>query len=344
MAHSSTTFQPKWNHGKTKVIRVPEVFSERILDYARMIDQHPELSVNESPQLYLNGTPPVDRTKPVNISKIIHRSPFRYPGGKTWFIPYLRRWLSSLSVTPEVFIEPFAGGGICALTVAFEAWAKHVLFSELDESIAAVWQTILTVQSGWLAEKIRSFALTQETVNTELKRGEVGARLSLKERAFVTILRNRVQRGGIMAPGAGLVKHGENGRGLGSRWYADTLAKRISDIATVRDRLTFEHTDGFNIIERFRDDSKAVYFADPPYTKAARRLYHHWEFDHRRLFKTFQQISGDFLLTYDNTDEIKMLAKEFGFTFAEIAMKNTHHANMTELVIGKDLSWLDAKT
>jgi hypothetical protein len=38
--------------------------------------------------------------------------------------------------------------------------------------------------------------------------------------------------------------------------------------------------------------------------------------------------------------EISSLAKEFGFETLAIAMKNTHHARMNELLIGKDLSWL----
>ena len=31
--------KPKWKHGKTKVIRVPEVLADRVLEYARQLDQ-----------------------------------------------------------------------------------------------------------------------------------------------------------------------------------------------------------------------------------------------------------------------------------------------------------------
>jgi hypothetical protein len=30
----------------------------------------------------------------VNVASVPKLSPFRYPGGKTWFIPYIRQWLS----------------------------------------------------------------------------------------------------------------------------------------------------------------------------------------------------------------------------------------------------------
>ena len=47
----------------------------------------------------------------INVASIPQRSPFRYPGGKTWLVPYIRQWLSSLPARPHEFIEPFAGGG-----------------------------------------------------------------------------------------------------------------------------------------------------------------------------------------------------------------------------------------
>src|SRR5207249_9805380 len=94
-----------------------------------------------------------------------------------------------------------------------------------------------------------------------------------RERAFSTILRNRVQRGGIMAPGASLMKAGENGRGLHSRWYPDTLARRIREIAQVRERFSFVEGDGIEMIRRYAYVEDAGFFVDPPYTVASRRLY-----------------------------------------------------------------------
>lgn len=143
-----------------------------------------------------------------------------------------------------------------------------------------------------------------------------------------------------MAEGAGLVKTGENGRGLNSRWYPETLARRIEEISAVRERFSFIEGDAFEIIRRYADDESAAFFLDPPYTVASKRLYLHWQVDHRSLFELMLQVKDDTLLTYDNTAEIAALASEFGFETQAIAMKNTHHAKMTELLIGKDLDWL----
>src|SRR5690348_15168944 len=90
----------------------------------------------------------------VNVAQIPQRSPFRYPGGKTWLVPHVRTWLKSLPTKPSMFVEPFAGGGIVSLTVAFEDLADRVLMVELDHNVAALWKTILSDDNQWLAEQI----------------------------------------------------------------------------------------------------------------------------------------------------------------------------------------------
>jgi DNA adenine methylase len=59
------------------------------------------------------------------------------------------------------------------------------------------------------------------------------------------------------------------------------------------------------------------------------------------LFLLCQKIKGDFLMTYDNAEEVGELAQSHGFQTKAIPMKNTHHAELNELLIGKDLSWAD---
>lgn len=281
---------------------------------------------------------PGDR-KIVNVASVPQRSPFRYPGGKTWLIPRVRRWLLSRDPLPAELVEPFAGGGIVSLTVAFEELAEHVTMVEMDEQLAAVWRTIIEIPGGAvrLAERIGSFELSLETVREVLD-----AEPSTDEdRAFRTILKNRVNRGGILAPGASLIKAGENGKGLRSRWYPETLQKRILNIADVRERITFFHGDGIELMRKWSDRADAAWFIDPPYTVAAKRLYNCWQMDHEELFTVARELAGDFLMTYDNDERVRALAEQHGFEAREVAMKNTHHAEMTELLIGRDLSWVE---
>ena len=83
----------------------------------------------------------------VNVASVAQLSPFRYPGGKTWLIPRLIRWLLSLPQRPAEFVEPFAGGGIASLTAANMKLADHVTMVELDPDVSAVWQTMFSCQA-----------------------------------------------------------------------------------------------------------------------------------------------------------------------------------------------------
>ena len=277
----------------------------------------------------------------VNVASVPQRSPFRYPGGKTWLVPHVRRWLKSRAPVGE-FIEPFAGGAIISLTVAFEQLAQHVTMVERDEEVAAVWHTALNGGGTWLADQIVTFDLTIDNVRAYLGR----IALSREETAFRTILKNRVYHGGILAPGSGLLKYGEDGRGIKSRWYPETLRRRILDIGTVAERITFIEGNGLEVMRQHANEPNAVFFIDPPYTagrngkRAGRRLYTYFELDHEELFGVAETLQGDFLMTYDDAEEVRELAVRHGFQTRLVAMKNTHHAKMTELLIGRNLDWV----
>jgi DNA adenine methylase len=283
----------------------------------------------------------VERNRPVNVSSVPQRSPFRYPGGKTWLVPLFRRWIMSLPSQPTTFVEPFAGGGIISLTAAFEWLADKVVMVELDEQIAAVWQTILGGDAKWLAKRLLTFELTPESAKAELSKPP----RSNREFAFQTVLKNRTAHGGILAEGAGVLKNGENGKGILSRWYPQTIGKRITNIELVANRLEFIHGDAFDVLARFQKDRNAVFFIDPPYTaggkRAGSRLYTHSEIDHDKLFSFCKKLRGDFLMTYDNAEEVRALAERHGFETKPVAMKNTHHAEMDELLIGRNLDWVE---
>ncbi|NLE30616.1 MAG: DNA adenine methylase [Phycisphaerae bacterium] len=279
--------------------------------------------------------------KPVNVASVPQRSPFRYPGGKTWFVPTFRNWFVNRFTKPSLLVEPFAGGGIISLTALFDELVSNVVMVEIDADIAAVWQSVVDGHAEWIAERILSFDLTKESVMAEITKKNVDER----ERAFQTILKNRTFHGGILADGAGFLKRGESGKGIKSRWYPNTLAKRFKDLTLIADRMKFFKEDGLKVIREYSQKKDVVFFIDPPYTaggkKAGKRLYRHFELDHDRLFTLCESIEGDFLMTYDNADEVKSMAKRHGFEIRLILMKNTHHTTMEELVIGKNLSWMD---
>ncbi len=269
----------------------------------------------------------------VNVSQVPQRSPFRYPGGKTWLVPTVRAWLTSMPRRPRVFVEPFAGGAIAGLTVIMEDLADRLILNELDPNVAAVWREIVDASGDALAQRILDFKLSHCSVIEALGKTP-SSNLDL---AFQTILRNRVQRGGILAPGAGLIKNGENGRGLGSRWYPETLARRIRAIGAFRDRIEFSQMDALQLLPHYLKDASATFFIDPPYTaggkSAGSRLYSVNKLNHAALYQLMRSAQGDVMMTYDDSKEVRELAKLFDFAIHTVPMKNSHHTEMRELIL-----------
>ena len=275
----------------------------------------------------------------VNVASVPQRSPFRYPGGKTWLIPIARKWFSSASDNAEL-IEPFAGGGIISLTAAAENYFNHIIMTELDEDVAAVWETIFSEKDyDWLSNKILNFIVTPENINEV----ELHANEGTKERAFSTIVRNRTNHGGILAKGSGKIKTGEGGKGLSSRWYPETLVRRITEANKLRNKIQFINEDAFKIMRQQQNNSNAYFFIDPPYTIAGRRLYNLFDVDHRQVFEIISKLQGHFLLTYDDTTEIRNFAEEFSLSYKTIPMQTTHLIKKEELLISDNFEWFDDK-
>ena len=290
--------------------------------------------LNQEDLFKASGVDTSTETKVVNVSSVPQRSPFRYPGGKTWFVPDFRRWIAQTK-RPKLFIEPFAGGATIGLTAAFEGLAESVLIVEKDPMVAAVWRTILGGDAEWLAQRILDFDLSIENCRYVLDAKDVKPR----EEGFKTILRNRINHGGILAAGSGMLKNGEGGKGIASRWYPETLAKRIRAIDSVRSKISFLEGDGIAVMESYQNDKGAAFFIDPPYTagakgkRAGKRLYVHFELDHGKLFDLVAAVKGDFLMTYDDDAEVMEMAKVRNLTVRKVPMRGTHHRDTLELVI-----------
>src|SRR5207247_1982357 len=134
-------------------------------------------------QVTIWGDPQSDHI--TNVAAVPHRSPFRYPGGKTWLVPRIRQWLGSLPHKPAVLVEPFAGGAIVGLTAAFEDLAERVVLVERDEDVGAAWETLFGDDNEWLAERVLSFDLTEDNVRAAV----ASSPASRRERAFRILLK-----------------------------------------------------------------------------------------------------------------------------------------------------------
>ena len=151
----------------------------------------------------------IEQTGVVNVASVPQRSPFRYPGGKTWLVPRLRRWLSPyvrqqfglVPVRPVRLVEPFAGGGIISLTSAAENLAEYVTMVEIDDDVAAVWQTLLHGEDwSWVTQQIGEFDLTCENVEAFLAGKDPILLLARKPVAVFTNILHSITRSYLRLP------------------------------------------------------------------------------------------------------------------------------------------------
>jgi len=101
--------------------------------------------------------------------------------------------------------------------------------------------------------------------------------------------------------------------------------------------------DAIEVLTSHKNAANAIFFIDPPYTasgkRAGSRFYRHCDLDHSALFELTASLNGEFLMTYDDAEGVRELATHSKLDIELVAMKNTHHAKMTELLIGRNLSW-----
>jgi len=268
-------------------------------------------------------------------NELIHLSPLRYPGGKTWLREAVLRWLRSLPQPRELFVEPFAGGASVGLAVANAQIVERIILAELDPEVATLWKVIFSGAWRKLTDRIDSFMV----LRADVRRLLASQSTDTIETAFRCLLRNRLQHGGVMAPGANLLKNGEANRGLSSRWYPATLIDRISKLQSLRPMVEVIEGDGLALLTRFAEDANAVFFVDPPYQTngigPGRRLYRYADIDQKAVFSRLADVRGDFLLCYHDCSEIRALIRSYGFRFRSVVMRNTHHENRRELIISK---------
>ena len=280
---------------------------------------------------------PVSGIPAANVANIPLRSPLRYPGGKTWLIPHVRRWLSALSRSRDgsqtaVLFEPFCGGGIVSLTAVMEGLVDRCVLAELDHDVAAFWHCAIH-DTEELCQRVLRFKPTRENVLAIADRPPA----NLLEHGFRTLVLNRTRRGGILTSGASLLRRGENGKGVNSRWYPKTIAKRLREIAAYSPKITFCECDGLSLLESMALIDGVSIFVDPPYTagpkRAGERLYTHHDVNHVRLFQLLADFKVDFLLTYSMTSEIVDLIEQHRFSAVQVKALNVHHTTQRELVV-----------
>ena len=263
-----------------------------------------------------------------------HRSPLRWPGGKSWLTPHVRHWLSARPAA--TLIEPFAGGASVSLTAVMEGHVRGAVLVDLDGDLAAFWEVVLEHPER-LVDRIATFAPTLDAVEGVCR----AAPRTRLDRAWRTLVLNRTRHGGIVASGAGTIRNGDGGRGVASRWYPETLIARIRDVARHSGRIVFHHGDALALLPGLAADaaSPVAVFCDPPYGPKdgrRRRLYAHCDVAYPDLFGLLDRMGARFLMTLDASVEVERLVESHGFDAVTVAPRDTRNAVRREVLVSPE--------
>lgn len=238
------------------------------------------------------------------------KSPLRYPGGKSRAIKFLKDYFPS---NIKEYREPFFGGGSIGIYFAQEILSKHqkikIYANDLNYDLYCFWQ-ILKTQNNYLVEEIQK---NKENYKNGRKLYEVllhrrNKNLSDFQRAVDFFILNRITFSGVVDCG------GYSQKAFESRFTQSSI-ERLKSMQGIFDNFYFTFNDYQELLYKNGDD--VFIFLDPPYFSATKsKLYGkkgdlHKNFDHERLCKNLKTIQHKFLLTYDNSERIRSLYKDF---------------------------------
>lgn len=234
------------------------------------------------------------------------KSPLRYPGGKSRAIKILMPFF------PKDFdelAEPFFGGGSVGLYLAQNLGLKQIFANDLNTDLYCFWQTLKT-QNKALIDEIKHTRQTH-TNGRELyekllaRRGE---NLSNFQRAVDFFVLNRITFSGVVDCG------GYSQKAYESRFTPSSI-ERLKNMDSILRNFTFSNQSYERLLQ---NNGKRVFiFLDPPYFSASKsKLYGkkgdlHANFNHERLCEHLKNTKHRFLLTYDDSEFIRELYKDF---------------------------------
>lgn len=253
-------------------------------------------------------------------------SPLRYPGGKAKVYNQIVKLLEINNKLGTTYIEPFAGGCGLALLLLKKNIVSNLILNDIDKSIYCFWKSVLKYNNE-LCQMIEKAELTlderviQKEIQENKKELNFRKKADILKLGFSTFYLNRVNRSGIIKAG---VIGGVNQTGnykMDCRFNKNELVKKIQEIGLYKDNIKFYNLDAVEFLKRIKKKNTFIFF-DPPYYKKGKDLYVNFytHIDHEKLSNKISSLKNDWIVTYDNTNEIKRMYSnyrqiEFGISY-----------------------------
>lgn len=252
-------------------------------------------------------------------------TPLRYPGGKTWLIPYVKNFLKFHSIQHGTVIEPFAGSASVTIGLLDASLMEKGVICENDPLIIAFWQSVL-YHNHEFSEAVSGLEITMDTWCDFKKYLEPDSHLkySTMDLATAFLFYNRTNYSGVISAGPIGGKRQQSKYSLTCRFNKERTIKKIKALEKFNERIDVVFHDGISFIKRYENcnDSEDVFFyIDPPYYKAGKVLYRNFfkDLDHMELSNVVKSLEYPWLVSYDECNFIYELYKgtETNYVFTD---------------------------
>jgi DNA adenine methylase len=239
-------------------------------------------------------------------------SPLRYPGGKSCLLEFVATILRINGMECGHYAEPYAGGCGLALALLYGGHVADIHINDIDPSIWAFWHCVLHDTDALVARIVETPVTIAEWCKQRdiYRAGDVKDTLLLGFSAFFL---NRTNRSGIIK-GAGVIGGlQQNGNyKLDCRYNQEDLIRRIRRVRRYKDSIHLTNYDALEFFSNCKLPMNSLFFIDPPYYKKGAGLYtsYYVASDHARLAKTVIELDRPWIVTYDDTFEIRRLYRD----------------------------------
>lgn len=238
-------------------------------------------------------------------------SPLRYPGGKSCLYDMLATTLTANQLDRCHYVEPYAGGCGLALSLLFGGHVSDVHLNDLDPAIWSFWTSVLN-ETEKLSSLIENTPITIREWQKQKEihqAADIGRPLQL---GFATFFLNRTNRSGVIkGAGAigGLLQEGPYK--LDCRFNRGDLIRRIRRVAKYKNRIHLSNLDAIPFMKRTAVSlvGRTFFCIDPPYFNKGSKLYTNFygPEEHRAVSEAVLALRHPWIVTYDNTEEIRQL-------------------------------------
>lgn len=270
-------------------------------------------------------------------------SPLRFPGGKGHLAAFISEIITFNRLRDGAYFEPFAGGAGVALHLLFSEIAQEIFLNDADKAIYSFWKSILTKTDSLIA-LIENTPVTIEEWKKQREVYQNQSRPSILKLGFATFFLNRCNRSGILGKAGPIGGYQQTGKWkIDARYNKANLIKRIKKIALYKDRIKVYNKDAVVFLKQSFEDgalrNNGFVYLDPPYYQKGKKLYlnHFTHSNHEELAKFIKiQNSYKWLITYDNTPEIRSIYNDINQIPYEVRYTASYSKTGTELLIFND--------